>query len=255
MGSCGARDHAERGVDGLSLPSSHRPSARPRSAPRASPGPGETVPIILDLTGDEQDGRTARRQLHAARRIWCLAPTSMPRVGSSATRTRGSPSNARANISFCWLPPDSVPAGASRALGPLTLAREPWTRSASCRRRTNPSRLNRCRLDRLTFSRIGRPRHRPSSLRDSGMRATPASMPARGVPPVGRPSTSTRPELIRLALASARPSSERPAPTRPATPTISPACTCNDAPRTPSAQTSSACSATDASDDAERRAG
>ena len=162
--------------------------------------------------------------------IWCLAPTSMPRVGSSATRTRGSPSSARANISFCWLPPDRVTAGASRALGPVTCAEGTTYPGVLESSPDEPEPTERGRLARLTFSRMGRPRHRPSSLRDSGMSATPASMPARGVPRVGRPPMSTRPEAIRLAPASARPSSERPAPTRPATPTISPARTRSEAP-------------------------
>src|ERR1700689_3300176 len=37
-----------------------------------------------------------------------LAPTSTPRVGSSAISTRGLRSSTLANSSFCWLPPDSV---------------------------------------------------------------------------------------------------------------------------------------------------
>ena len=51
-----------------------------------------------------------------------LAPTSMPRVGSSAISTPGSIRSDRANRSFCWLPPDSDPAGASTRSVPSTLS-------------------------------------------------------------------------------------------------------------------------------------
>ena len=36
-----------------------------------------------------------------------LAPMSMPRVGSSRSRTFGSTHSIRAINTFCWLPPDS----------------------------------------------------------------------------------------------------------------------------------------------------
>ena len=44
--------------------------------------------------------------------IWLLAPTSMPRVGSSRSSTTGSVSMARARTTFCWLPPLSEVTGA-----------------------------------------------------------------------------------------------------------------------------------------------
>ena len=43
----------------------------------------------------------------------CLAPTSMPRVGSSSSRIRGELTMARASKIFCWLPPLSIPIGCS----------------------------------------------------------------------------------------------------------------------------------------------
>ena len=42
-----------------------------------------------------------------------FVPTSMPRVGSFRMITFGAISSHFARITFCWLPPDSVPAKAS----------------------------------------------------------------------------------------------------------------------------------------------
>ena len=38
-----------------------------------------------------------------------LAPTSMPRVGSSRSSTLGAVRRPLATTTFCWLPPDSEP--------------------------------------------------------------------------------------------------------------------------------------------------
>ena len=117
-----------------------------------------------------------------------FAPTSMPRVGSSAMRTPGSMSSARANSSFCWLPPDSDPAGASRSGDPVT--RSSASRTWRARRRAGRTRTagSAAGSARLTFSRIGRRRISPSSLRDSGISATPAAIEA-----AGRPGSATCP--------------------------------------------------------------
>ena len=40
-----------------------------------------------------------------------LAPTSMPRVGSSRISTDGFTSSHLASITFCWLPPDRLATG------------------------------------------------------------------------------------------------------------------------------------------------
>ena len=59
------------------------------------------------LAGDHQHGDAlARRGCASARRCACLAPTSMPRVGSSISTTRGSVASQRARTTFCWLPPE-----------------------------------------------------------------------------------------------------------------------------------------------------
>ena len=44
-------------------------------------------------------------------RLWMysIEPTSSPRVGCAATSSRIGRLNSRATMTFCWLPPDSVP--------------------------------------------------------------------------------------------------------------------------------------------------
>ncbi|MNY69468.1 hypothetical protein D3C86_2074140 [compost metagenome] len=53
----------------------------------------------------------ARRRICSM--ISCLAATSMPRVGSSRIKRRGSMAIQRARMAFCWLPPESRPMGLS----------------------------------------------------------------------------------------------------------------------------------------------
>ena len=60
---------------------------------------------------------TARPERASSSMIWCtsaLAPTSMPRVGSSRISTVGSVLSHLASIVFCWLPPDSSPTGCAK---------------------------------------------------------------------------------------------------------------------------------------------
>ncbi len=42
-----------------------------------------------------------------------IEPTSRPRVGWLASSSRTRRPTSRARITFCWLPPDSVPTGVS----------------------------------------------------------------------------------------------------------------------------------------------
>ena len=53
--------------------------------------------------------------------ISALAPTSMPRVGSSTIRISGSVSSQRPTRTFCWLPPDRFWIGVSM-VGVLVLS-------------------------------------------------------------------------------------------------------------------------------------
>ena len=48
-----------------------------------------------------------------SRWISAFAPTSTPCVGSSRMRTAGSAASQRARATFCWLPPERLPTGAS----------------------------------------------------------------------------------------------------------------------------------------------
>ncbi len=111
-----------------------------------------------------------------------LAPTSMPRVGSSKIRICGRVSSHLASTTFCWLPPDrkrtscSGPRARSSvtAASSLTLIR-PWVR----RRRRAPGITVRTASSML--SAIDCASARPSSLRSSVMKPRPARIAARGV--------------------------------------------------------------------------
>ena len=72
---------------------------------------------LLELRGREQDSHALACSVISSK-ISALAPTSMPRVGSSSSNTRGSVSSALQSTTFCWLPPLSEPIG---ACGPLAL--------------------------------------------------------------------------------------------------------------------------------------
>ncbi len=53
-----------------------------------------------------------------SRWISALAPTSIPRVGSSSSRSFGLVASQRASSTFCWLPPERLPASMSGFGGP-----------------------------------------------------------------------------------------------------------------------------------------
>ena len=83
-----------------------------------------------------------------------LAPTSMPRVGSSMIRMRGSVSSHLPSTTFCWLPPDSWPTTCSGPAGadaelldrrrrPRRLGREVDEDAAGDASRAQPSRCSR----------------------------------------------------------------------------------------------------------------
>ena len=78
----------------------HHAVARPRAAPRAP---------------RRSSGSPSPRARGASTRRWisCLAPTSMPRVGSSRISSVGSVASQRASSTFCWLPPESSRIGCS----------------------------------------------------------------------------------------------------------------------------------------------
>ena len=109
------------------------------------------------------------------------APASTPRVGSSASSTRGAPSSARANSTFCWLPPDSAATLVS-ADGVLTPSRSicAATTGRSRARRTNPACATSPSASSETFSRTESVSITPSRWRSPGRWMTPgAAHPAR----------------------------------------------------------------------------
>ena len=57
--------------------------------------------------------RPSAASARISRWISALAPMSTPCVGSSRISTRGFVASQRASATFCWLPPESVPTGAS----------------------------------------------------------------------------------------------------------------------------------------------
>ena len=62
---------------------------------------------LLQLGGDHQDAEALVGELLDEVWISALAPTSMPRVGSSRISSFGFIASQRASSTFCWLPPES----------------------------------------------------------------------------------------------------------------------------------------------------
>ena len=64
-------------------------------------------------SSDEMNTHDLPSSASGRTRRWtsALAPTSMPRVGSSRIRTCGFVASQRARITFCWLPPLRLPTG------------------------------------------------------------------------------------------------------------------------------------------------
>src|SRR6185369_16851044 len=79
--------------------------------------------------------------------ISALAPTSMPRVGSSMMRTRGSVATHFASTTFCWLPPESC---FTRCSGPRVRipkrSIERFASALSCPRSTTKALAMRSRI-------------------------------------------------------------------------------------------------------------
>ena len=123
---------------------------------------------------------SARRRMTA--NISPLAPTSMPRVGSSISRTRGRRCSHLATTSFCWLPPESVPVGAPRRRG--SKASDFAMVSAAALRRPLRTMAPGARPRMSVMVTLTKPfwlSTRPSPLRSSGASAMPsAERPADG---------------------------------------------------------------------------
>ena len=156
-----------------------------------------------------------------------LAPTSMPRVGSSMISSFGSVASHFASTTFCWLPPDSVPTVSSRR----------WY--FSCRRVAHSLASARSLAARMipagaswrmrvivALRATERSITSPCWRRSSGTKPMPARIAAVGLAFGSRlPFSSTRPPSALSIPKIARATSERPAPTSPERATISPALT------------------------------
>ena len=166
------------------------------------------------------------------RRMYSVAPTSNPRVGSEATRIFGFRVNTRAKMSLCRLPPESVLDGAS-LLGVITLNSEislsaylsiaEWFKKTPFgKNKTARSEKSR-RVSMTRFSLTERSMINPISIRSSGIRPTPASTISEGERLViSFPLTITFPPVALRMPAMTSASSLCPLPATPANPKISP---------------------------------
>ena len=144
-----------------------------------------------------------------------LAPTSMPRVGSTRTSTRGAWVSHLASATFCWLPPDSAPSRASTFAGRTprrcvcTPAMRPLGRRASSSQRETIFEKG----DRdVAIDRLLAKQHRAAAFRRHSRRrrACPrvvlarrdhARRPASAAPPVGPQLAEQRAREFDLAAA------------------------------------------------------
>ena len=166
-----------------------------------------------------------------------MAPTSTPRVGWEAMNsdTTGLLSS-RASTTFCWLPPDSDPAG---SWTPVVRTSNSLTFSSALAAMTfgfirTPAANGACRYwSRIMFSAIENGPTSPSCERSSGTNPMPESRICR----VERPTSSSPWSVIEPVTKSCRPmiasvSSVCPLPCTPATQTTSPLRTSRSIPST-----------------------
>ena len=127
--SWGLRDRRGRGSGGWSVHQTSPEAAMMRSLATSGPNSAAMRPLRMttmrwatdrhSLTS-EVEKTTARPALAPSarrRNTSALAPTSMPRDGSSSRITRGWVASILPITTFCWLPPDSEPIGAPAAGG------------------------------------------------------------------------------------------------------------------------------------------
>ena len=120
--SCGAsrrsparRPRARRPPVAISRPTSFLSAVRPSRIATISPRymtaiRSDSSRISSSSADTSRIAVPASRLAIAWRWMNSMLPTSRPRVGWSRTSRRRSRSNSRATTTFCWLPPDSVPA-------------------------------------------------------------------------------------------------------------------------------------------------
>ena len=161
-----------------------------------------------------------------SRWISALAPTSMPRVGSSMISSRGLVASHLPSTTFCWLPPESLPTICSgpRARMPKR-AMASVASASSSPRSMKPRRAIRRSTASDTFWRrvIGRmsPGCRDPRARRRCRAAWPrAALPIRDRLAVEQDLARASPGVMPNTVCA---SSLRPEPISPARPTISPA--------------------------------
>ena len=160
-------------------------------------------------------------------RAWIsdFAPTSIPCVGSSRTRTDGRVTSQRLRATFCWFPPESVATGRKRA-GVLMARRRAYSTAISFSRRESslPRRESRSSDASVMLALIGSSATTPCRRRSSGRWAMPCAMASAGRRMrTVRPRSRISPWSAGVRPKIARATSVRPAPTRPARPRTSPA--------------------------------
>ncbi len=238
-------------------PSRSPPSMAAPSASRSAPAPNSAAmrPSKITRMRSESDrtsssssetrriARPSSRSVMSRRWTYSMAPTSRPRVGCEATSTAGSRETSRAMMTFCWLPPESDAAGAFGPPPRTSNSVSSGAAAASMRRgKSQPcdddgglskswSAMFSARLKSMTS---------PRCWRSVGMWPQPASSTSCGLAPVmSCPSTMIVPDVGARRPAIASISSAWPLPSTPARPTISPARTSRDRPRTTSRSRSS----------------
>ena len=170
-----------------------RSAARRRCAPaRMTTIRSVEAEQLGELGGDHEDGDAGLRPApRSAGRSRALAPTSMPRVGSSRIRMRGSRASQRASTTFCWLPPESLRTSCSIEIGVRIAqpsASAPTPAGSLRRDRRSPSRETFSGTHKETLSRTLRNSSSASCLRSSGTRPMPARMASAGAPQRQRPA-------------------------------------------------------------------
>ena len=204
----------------------------PRSVPTTAPSRStstRSAPSTTSSSSEEMSRTPSPCAASSSMSAWisALAPTSMPRVGSSSSSTFGCRQSIRASSTFCWLPPDS---SRTRWSGLEILIRSRRDEgvdelvAGAARRRTRPGSAAAGRPARCCRGPTG-PAMMPSALRSSGTMPMPAP-DGRGRRPAPRsaaPSDADRPGVDRVARRrSPWPSRCGPEPSRPARPTTSP---------------------------------
>ena len=220
--------HVPSPVRSADAPRPRRPPPRPRSVPTASRGRGRPPGRPPGSRSSRPPRRRPHRRATAATRRSrtsrrCRCPRSARRTPAPATPT---PSQ-RPIITFCWLPPDSVPTRDVDVGGPdVGLGHQPHRAATHRRRRHRPGCGRVACRPSMTLSATDLLEQQTLPLAIGGQeRDAAATLPggddgsARACDPVD--VTRARDPLWRPAPDSTRASSETPAPMPPVTATIS----------------------------------